>query len=46
MASNTKKRKAIQARKAAKLARQKKSDVVTVASRRRSEKEAAVNPEK
>lgn len=45
MASVTRKRKAIQARKAAKLARNK-SDVVTVASRRRSEKEAAVHPER
>jgi len=45
MASNTRKRKAIQARKAAKLARKRKSDVVTVASRRRSEKEAALKVE-
>jgi len=45
MASNTRKRKAIQARKAAKLTRQKKSDVVTVASRRRNEKEGSVKVE-
>ncbi len=44
MASVTRKRKAIQARKAVKLTRIK-SDVVTVASRRRNEKKAAVKAE-
>jgi len=44
MASVTRKRKAIQARKAAKLARNK-SDVVTVASRRRSEKKTTEKAE-